>query len=370
MLLAFPHVFIDARGTYEYRAGALFALPVELCDRFRISKYAALTAPGWHRSEFGYMAFVQEDDLGNRYVLPALYLTDATSPPSKKFPDHKPKFSKAQVEDYLKRHLGWESEIRKKSELELTALVHDLRHLSTSIYHSALEAEKAITASDRLKSFEDIRTVIASQTMLRVRIDYLDFANSVDRFVDQELIPVYSRVDKVIRCFRASARHKNIEIQLSGQSYRLARGPNILDIVPYTLVENAVKYAPKGSEIAVRVSDTHDSTFVAVTSFGPVLEGDESQSIFRRGFRGVNAIRYRGGGTGLGLAVANSVVNVFKGTISVRQEPERHMIGGTAFARTHFEFSIPTAGEDVNRKARFNQRSAAGGRRGRGLGRA
>jgi signal transduction histidine kinase len=356
MFLSFSHLFVDVRGSVEFRQGALFSLPPELTDNFRLARYQQLKGPGWHKSEFGYETFIQDDHLGNRFILPGLYLVGGSTP-NKKFYGYKPAFTREQIENYLTQHIASESEIRKKSELELTALVHDLRHLSTSIYHSALEAKKAVQQNDRGQSLENIETVIASQTMLRVRIDYLDFANSVDRFVDEELIPVYGRVDKVIRCFRASARHKGIDIRLAGESYRLAKGPNILDIAPYTLIENAIKYAPENTAINVAVSDGEGVTNVSVKSLGPLLKEDEYQSIFRRGFRGDNAMRYRSGGTGLGLAVANSVVDIFGGSIGVQQSGPPSDVNGIAFRQTDFTFSVPTPGEDTQRRAKFRART-------------
>ncbi len=200
-----------------------------------------------------------------------------------------------------------------------------------------------------------IKTVIASQTMLKVRIDYLDFSNSVDRFDDVEKIPVYSRVDKVIRCFRADARHKKIDIKLTGESYRLAEGPNILDIVPYTLIENAIKYSPKISEIAVRVQDTDVETKVSIISMGPVFAAGEEAKIFERGFRGINARNIRQNGTGLGLSVASEVIATFSGHLSVEQSSENHMIDGVPYASTAFHFRLPTAGEDTARKQRYEK---------------
>lgn len=356
MFLSFCHLFIDLRGAVDFREGALFSLPPELVDPFRRERYRELKGPGWHRSEYGYDAFVQDDDLGNRYILPGLYLIDG-SVPTKKFPNYKPAFTKAQIERYLTQHISREADIRKESELELTALVHDLRHLSTSIYHSAVEARKAVQQSDRSQSIENIETVIASQTMLRVRIDYLDFANSVDRFVDEEEIPVYSRVDKVIRCFRASARHKAIDLRLNGESYRLAKGPNILDIVPYTLIENAIKYAPKNTTVNVNVTDAEGETIVSVKSLGPSLNEQEFQPIFRRGFRGANAAKYRSGGTGLGLAVASSVVDIFGGKIGVQQGAPELTLSDISFSQIDFTFSVPTSGEDEQRRAKFRGRA-------------
>lgn len=351
-MLAFPSIVVSPQGEPEFHDGTIFKLPPELCDKYRIQQYLKIDKIGWSRSEFGYMTLVQIDDQGTKYVIPGLYLEDGEQP-SKKFHGYKPLVSKSQVEQYLKHHLQRLSNVREASEAELTALVHDLRHLSSSIYHSALEAERAAKENSLHETRDLIKTIIASQTMLKVRIDYLDYSNSVDRFDEIEKIPVYSRVDKVIRCFKADARHKNIEISLSGNSYRLAEGPNILDIVPYTLIENAIKYSPENSEISVSVQDTDDETEVSVTSLGPFFAEGEEAKIFERGFRGINAKNIRQNGTGLGLSVASKVIATFAGSLCVTQSNENRMIDGVPYASTTFHFRLPTAGEDRVRKQKY-----------------
>lgn len=359
-MLAFSSIVVSPHGEPEFHDGTIFKLPPELCDKFRIQQYLKIDKIGWSRSEFGYMTLVQVDGQGTKYIIPGLYLEDGGQP-SKKFYGYRPQVSKSQVEQYLKNHIERLSNVRETSEGELTALVHDLRHLSSSIYHSAIEVERAVKENSPHETRDLIKTVIASQTMLKVRIDYLDFSNSVDRFDDSEKIPVYSRVDKVIRCFKADARHKKIDIDLSGSSYRLAEGPNILDIVPYTLIENAIKYSPENSEIAVRVQDTDVKTEVSVTSMGPVFSAGEQAKIFERGFRGKNAKNIRQNGTGLGLSVASEVIATFSGDLSVEQFSEDRVIDGVPYASTTFHFSLPTAGEDRARKQkheRLRQRRA------------
>lgn len=351
-MLAFSSIVVSPQGEPKFHDGTIFKLPPELCDEFRIQQYLKIDKIGWSRSEFGYMTLVQFDDQGTKYIIPGLYLEDGDQP-SKKFHGYRPLVSKSQVEQYLKHHFQRLANVREASEGELTALVHDLRHLSSSIYYSAIEAERAAKENSLHEARDLIKTIIASQTMLKVRIDYLDFSNSVNRFDEIEKIPVYSRVDKVIRCFKADARHKNIEINLSGNSYRLAEGPNILDIIPYTLIENAIKYSPKNSEITVRVQDTDAETEVSVTSFGPVLVEGEEAKIFERGFRGANAKNIRQNGTGLGLSVAREVIATFTGSLSVNQSNEHRVIDGVPYASTTFHFSLPTAGEDKARKQKY-----------------
>ncbi|MBT3139688.1 HAMP domain-containing histidine kinase [Ruegeria litorea] len=353
-MLAFSSIIIDPQGNYQFHDGTIFSLPPELCDTFRIQRYLKLEKLGWSKSEFGYMTLVKVDSRGNRYIIPGLYLENSDRP-TKKFYGYKPQLSKAQVEQYLDHHLERLVEARNASEGELTALVHDLRHLSSSIYHSALEAEDAARAKSWNDTRDLVRTIIASQTMLKVRIDYLDFSNSVDRFDDIEKIPVYSRVDKVIRCFRADARHKDVEITLTGRSYRLAEGPNILDIAPYTLIENAIKYAPNNSEITVNVEDTEEDTKVSVNSKGPAFGSGDETKIFEKGFRGSNATLIRANGTGLGLYVAREVVETFNGEMHAEQSETLEMIGGIPFASTTFHFRLPTAGEDMVRKQKYER---------------
>ncbi|MCH7617484.1 MAG: hypothetical protein IIB18_06455, partial [Chloroflexi bacterium] len=234
MTLAFFSIIKNRDGRFTVSEGSLFSLPPDLKDNYRVSTYQDIMQSGWHTTEFGYSTFVKTDTFGNQYILPGLYLTDAAKP-KKKFHGCKPIFSRAQIENYLENHFSRKTEAYERAEDELTALVHDPRHLSSSIYHSATEAQNTLSSyeyNNSLSSYEysqirdSLKTVIATQTMLKVRTDYLDFSNDTDRFRMREEIPVYSRVDKAVRCFRASVRSNKLQIRLTGESYRLAEGPN------------------------------------------------------------------------------------------------------------------------------------------------
>ena len=162
-------------------------------------------------------------------------------------------------------------------------------------------------------------------------------------------------MDKVKRCFESNAKSKNIDLHLSGESFRLARGPNILDIVTYTFVENAIKYSPKNKHVEISVEDTANSTRVSVSSFGPVIEKEELQEVFKRGGRGKNARKLRPSGTGLGLSVAKEIIDVFAGSIAVTPQGEIFIHDNVPFQRVTFSFVVPTAGEDEKRKRRIDR---------------
>jgi len=328
--------------------GSLFKLPPELCDHYRVDRYKSIEPDGWHTSEFGYLLYRKTDDMGRVYILPGLYLEDAPKP-KKIFYGYKASNTKIMIEEYLKQHMSRSREQRLLAEESTTALVHDLRHLSSAIYHSAEQAERARSNRNNAELADSLKTIVATQTMLKARIDYLDYTTGSDRFEAVEKIPVFSRVDKVVRCFRAAAKDKSVDIHLSGQSYRFTKGPNILDIVPYTLIDNAIKYTPPNNKVDVGVYDLDGKTVVSISSIGPVVLSGEHDKIFEAGFRGKTASTLRPSGTGIGLSVAKEIVEKFSGEISIRQEGDVIKNSGIDFLTTTFTFSVPSSGEDKYR---------------------
>lgn len=361
-MFAFFALVQDVDGTFTVSQGSLFKLPPELCDKFRLEQYKSIQNDGWHISEFGYLLYRKTDDAGRVYVLPGLYLEDGPKP-KKRFHGYKASNTKTMIEEYLKQHMSRSREQRLLAEESITALVHDLRHLSSAIYHSAEQAERARSNRDNAELADSLKTIVATQTMLKARIDYLDYTTGVDRFEAIEKIPVYSRVDKVVRCFRATAKDKNVDIDLSGQSYRFTKGPNILDIVPYTLIDNAIKYSPPSCKVCVEIYDLDEKTIVSISSIGPIVRAGEHEKIFEVGFRGKTASTLRPSGTGIGLSVAKEIVEKFSGEISIKQEGDVFKRDGIDFLPTTFTFSVPSSGEDKfrmkrsRRKIRFSPRS-------------
>lgn len=349
--LAFYSIISESDGRYIAYSGSLFNPPPELRDQYRVEQYLRNAKEGWSVSELGYLCFRKTDESGKSYLFPGLYLDDGPKP-KKKFYGYRAQFTKKSIETYVWGHIGGIAELKEQAEQEMTTLVHDLRHLSTAIYHSAEQADRALKNNDFRELSEGLKTIVATQTMLKARIDYLDYVSGVDRFETLEKIPVYSRVDKVVRCFQAAAHNNKVELKLSGESFRLSRGPNILDIVPYTLIDNAIKYSPKNHEVQVKVCDLSEKTMVRILSVGPVLEDHEIKHIFDRGFRGKNALVARPAGTGLGLAVAKDIIDRFSGEISASTRGEVRVIDGVGYHQVEFQFAVPSSGDDEFRRKR------------------
>ena len=109
--------------------------------------------------------------------------------------------------------------------------------------------------------------------------------------------------------------------------------------VLFNLLDNAVRYTPPGGEVAVTAERDRDRCTVTVSDTGPGIGAEHLPKLFERFYR-VDAARTRGvsgadsGGTGIGLAIAKSVVEAHGGHIWADSVPGRG---------AEFHFDLPVA---------------------------
>jgi heavy metal sensor kinase len=81
----------------------------------------------------------------------------------------------------------------------------------------------------------------------------------------------------------------------------------------FNLAENAIKYTPKGGSIEVSLEQQNSFAVLQVKDNGPGIAPDAQEHIFDRFYRGDPA--REGSGTGLGLALVRSIVELHHGEI-------------------------------------------------------
>lgn len=101
--------------------------------------------------------------------------------------------------------------------------------------------------------------------------------------------------------------------------------PGYLTRITSSLIENAVKYEPSGGEVHVRLAAEKNAAVFTVRNPGSVISGDDLPHIFERFYRADQA--RRGGGFGLGLAIAKEMTESMGGAISAESSAEK----GTVF---------------------------------------
>ena len=81
------------------------------------------------------------------------------------------------------------------------------------------------------------------------------------------------------------------------------------------LLENAIKYSPKGSLIRAKLSKTGSKIELRVSDEGPGIGKSDLPYIFEKFFRSGNEETRSAKGTGLGLFIVKHLVSLHKGTI-------------------------------------------------------
>lgn len=175
---------------------------------------------------------------------------------------------------------------------------HDIEGLLEALRQQSLVpqggANDVAGLRQKLQNVNDLLNLIMAQ---RQAVNYLEgfTATQMDLYL-------YKSMDATIRAARAWASYYNrkVRIQLTGKSHACVRGPNYFNMVPWTLLQNAVKYCASGSIINCEVNDGETRIAGSVTSLGPYVHDDEVEKIFESGYRGREA-RTMDKGSGLGL---------------------------------------------------------------------
>jgi signal transduction histidine kinase len=86
------------------------------------------------------------------------------------------------------------------------------------------------------------------------------------------------------------------------------------------LVSNALRYTPAGGVITLSAAASDDQVLLQVSDTGPGIEPEHLPYVFKRFYRADDS-RPANGESGLGLAIAKSLVEAHGGTIQVESTP-------------------------------------------------
>jgi signal transduction histidine kinase len=250
--------------------------------------------------------------------------------------------SRSELEEQNRRLV--ESE-HLKSEL-VSNVSHELRTpLASVLGFSDLLLKRDLSEEDSKRYLEVIRTEAGRLATLlndlldlqRIERGALDL--TVEEFDLNELLSAQTTLYSA-----QSALHELVfrpgdgALQVDGDRDRLAQ-------VLGNLLSNAIKYSPDGGEVEVRSARVDDDAWVWIRDHGIGVPHDHQERLFTKFFRG-EAGRKRGiAGTGLGLVLAQQIVEAHGGVIGFESE-EGH--GSTFWIRipaTAGKQSVPAAGD-------------------------
>jgi two-component system sensor histidine kinase BaeS len=89
------------------------------------------------------------------------------------------------------------------------------------------------------------------------------------------------------------------------------------------LLGNAVKFTPPGGTVTLTLERSGDDAVLRVSDTGIGIDAAELPHVFDRFYRGTRAAEARATGSGLGLSIVKSIVDMHRGVITVDSAPDR-----------------------------------------------
>jgi len=223
------------------------------------------------------------------------------------------------------------SELQRSNDLRrrMTAdIAHDLRTpLSVILGYAEALSDSKLVASPEI--FDVMHT--EAQHLSRL-IDDLKMLS----LVDAGELPLTRQPMAPGELLRRTAIAHQVQADNKGISIKVEAAPDMLLIevdvermaqVLGNLMSNALRYTPSGGEINLSVHKQNDTVIMRIADNGKGIAEEDLPYIFERSFRGDKARDLQNGETGLGLAIAKSLVEAHGGTISVASA----LGGGTTF---------------------------------------
>lgn len=128
-------------------------------------------------------------------------------------------------------------------------------------------------------------------------------------------------VHDIYSLFEHQARAKNIALSFEHPDADLLPvwiDRQNFDKVIMNILSNAFKFTPAGGEIDIRVTHNNENVVIAVSDNGEKIPEDKLDKIFERFYQSTSTINGRNIGTGIGLDLTRSLVELHHGTITAR----------------------------------------------------
>ncbi|MEO8132827.1 MAG: heavy metal sensor histidine kinase [Betaproteobacteria bacterium] len=224
----------------------------------------------------------------------------------------------------------------EESFRRLSEFSSDLAHELRTPLNNLLGATHV--ALSRTRSLEEYQEVLESnaeelERMRKMTEDMLFLAKADDPHtrLDWQTFEVREELDKVADYFAVVAEDRAVRVAVAGEAL-LRADRRLVQRALNNLFANAVRHAPTGTQVLVRIDATGDgAVHLAIANAGPGIAGSHLPRIFDRFYRTDPSRPDSAESNGLGLAIVQSIMRMHGGLATAESDP-----GGLTTFSLHF----------------------------------
>lgn len=231
-------------------------------------------------------------------------------------------------------HIDDSLAVRAEAEQRLRRFVADASHelrtplMSVRGYADLFQYAAANAPEERDRHLARLRAeaarmgILLDDLLLLARLDAAEVEAPL-RVEDADLVEL---VQQAADAFRASRPDHPLTVTTGPVALTVRLDPQRVRQVLDNLLANAAVHTPPGTPVSVDVTVAPDTVLVRIADAGPGIPAEDQERVFDRFYRVDKARSRDRGGSGLGLAVAQSLVRAHGGRIELNSEP-----GATVF---------------------------------------
>jgi signal transduction histidine kinase len=181
--------------------------------------------------------------------------------------------------------------------------------------------QRGIVSGDQVTA--GIDTVARNVQQIATLVNDILFLQEMDL-----VLPEFQEVDinevaaQVFARYNPKAKERNVNLRLlpSPSLPPVSGDYKSLERALMALVDNAIKFSPKGGDVEIRMKDQGENIQVSVEDHGIGIPKENMTHIFDRFYHLERSGDDLFGGIGLGLAITRQVIQQHQGNISVESE--------------------------------------------------
>ncbi len=225
----------------------------------------------------------------------------------------------------LQNSIGFIQRDRDRSRDFLADVSHELRTPIAALrtFNELLSDKAAMDEATRNEFIEQSRQQIERLDWLATNLLELSKLESGLVLLDLRPDDLRAVVENSVQQALPYAERKGVTLTMTvpEEPIRQRHDPQRLGQVLGNLIGNAIKFTPAGGKVGVTLEKTKEGAELRVVDTGVGIDPDELPNVFDRFYRGAQAHESRAAGSGLGLSIVRSIVEMHDGRIAISSTP-------------------------------------------------